>query len=103
MKLFLMGFVLLLAVVFDARRTVEAQPYCAMYNDGTQDCGIPSLDSCEQSVSGVGGYCAPDTTSQLRPNLVDRLRAQQSGQEAGPPSQDNTPNNPNWMPPPPGQ
>ena len=86
MRLFLMGFALLIAVMFDsAGHTVQAQPYCAMYDNGTRDCAIPTLSSCEQSVSGVGGYCAPDTTSQLRPNLIDRLRSEQMGQDAMPP------------------
>ena len=101
MRLFLMGFALLVAVMFDgAGHTVQAQPYCAMYDNGTRDCAIPTLSSCEQSVSGVGGYCAPDTTSQLRPNLIDRLRAEQMGQDdMSPPPEDNPRNDPNWMPP----
>ena len=82
MRLFLTGCALFLAVMLDdARHIVHAQPYCAMYDNGTQDCGIPTLQSCDQSISGVGGYCAPDTTSQLRPNLIDRLRADQFGQD----------------------
>jgi hypothetical protein len=104
-KLLLMALTLLFAGALDARRTIQAQPYCANYSDGTQSCGIPSLAGCEQSVSGVGGYCAPDTSSQLRPNLVESWRAQQRGQQGvmPPPGQGTPQSNPNWMPPPPGQ
>lgn len=100
-----LGFVLFLAVMLGGAGPIaQAQPYCAMYDNGTRDCGIPILSSCEQSVSGVGGYCSPDTTSQLRPNLIDRLRAQQFDQNPVPPPPDDNPrNDPNWMPPPPGQ
>lgn len=33
------------------------QTYCAQFESGTQTCGIPSLRECEQTVSGVGGWC----------------------------------------------
>ena len=52
-----------------------AGSYCANYDDGTQTCGIATMESCEQSISGTGGYCGPDGTSQLPPNLLQRLRA----------------------------
>jgi len=56
----------LLVVALDARGTAGAAQYCAQYNNGTQDCGIPSLASCEQSIRGVGGICVPDRRSQQR-------------------------------------
>jgi len=105
MRLPLIGFVLFFFIVLDdAARIVQAQPYCAMYSNGTQDCGIPTLQSCDQSISGVGGYCAPDTTAQLRPNLIDRWRADQSEQSPQPltlPPADTSQDSPNWLPPPP--
>jgi hypothetical protein len=71
--------------------------YCANYNDGSQSCGIPTFQSCLQSVSGVGGSCGPDNTSQLRPNLMQRLFNPQ--QFNSPAVQDPDP----AMPPPPTQ
>jgi hypothetical protein len=49
--------------------------YCAMYFNGTRSCGIPSLAMCQQAVTGVGGTCQQDFTDQLRPNMVQRMRA----------------------------
>ena len=54
---------------------VAAQPYCAFYNNGTQSCGIPTLQSCDESLSGVGGYCGPDETAAIPHNLMQRWRA----------------------------
>ena len=95
------GFLVLLAFAGDASRVVQAQAYCAMYDDGSKNCGIPTLDSCRQSISGVGGYCAPDQTSQMRPDLFERPRLFPEPQN---PSQPPTsPQDPSWMPRPPGQ
>jgi len=45
---------------------VQAAQYCAQYYNGTYDCGIPTLASCQQSVSGVGGTCVIDRRAQRR-------------------------------------
>jgi hypothetical protein len=45
---------------------VQSAQWCAQYDNGTSDCGIPTLASCQQSVSGVGGVCVPDRRSQMR-------------------------------------
>jgi|SRR5215204_5408822 hypothetical protein len=95
------GFSVLLAFVGDASHVVQAQAYCAMYDDGSKNCGIPTLDSCRQSISGVGGYCAPDQTSQMRPDLFERPRLFPDLQNSVPPA--TSPQDPNWMPPPPGE
>jgi hypothetical protein len=74
------------------------QAYCAFYNDGTQTCGIPTLQSCEQSVSGVGGMCHPDDSAQIPPNFMQRWRAarqQNNYNTPSPPGLDD-------VPPPPG-
>src|SRR5262245_64980691 len=63
-KLLSFGFALVASVALDARGTAGAAQYCAQYNNGTQDCGIPSLRSCEQSIRGVGGICVPGGRSQ---------------------------------------
>ena len=65
-KLLFSGLLVAIVVTLDARGATAAAQYCAQYNNGTQDCGIPSLASCEQSIRGVGGICVPDTRSQRR-------------------------------------
>src|SRR5262249_57039373 len=65
-KLLSFGLALVASAALDARGTAGAAQYCAQYNNGTQDCGIPSLRSCEQSIRGVGGICVPDRRSQQR-------------------------------------
>jgi hypothetical protein len=100
-RLIVIAVFVLLAIAGDASHVVQAQAYCAMYDDGTKNCGIPSLDSCRQSISGVGGYCTPDQTSQMRPDVFDGRRLF-PGQQAPPPPAAG-PQDPNWMPPPPGQ
>ena len=98
------GAVLVLFSAPDAARIASAQPYCAVYNDGTQNCGIPTLQSCEQSVSGVGGICEPDNTAQLRPDFFSRRRLQQAIEGDNPASgENNPPGGPDFMPPPPDQ
>ena len=102
MRMLLAGVGLLLAVMPGAERAAQAQPWCANFSDGSRNCGIPTLRACEQTVSGVGGVCAPDPNSQPQPMPGDGSLAQQPGPWGASPGQ-NDPNNPNWMPPPPGQ
>jgi hypothetical protein len=72
------------------------QAYCAFYNDGTQSCGIPTLQSCEDSVRGVGGMCHVDDSAQIPPNFFQRWQnAQRSYQKPSSPALDD-------VPPPPG-
>jgi hypothetical protein len=66
--------VLTLAVLFATSNAASAA-YCAMYNNGSRSCGIPSLQMCWQSVSGVGGTCEQDFTDRIPPNFVQRLRS----------------------------
>jgi hypothetical protein len=95
---------LVINAIFAAAETVTAQPYCAVYDNGSKNCGIPTIASCQESVSGVGGICEPDLTSQMRPDLFDRRRLEQALQDATPPGQSGfTPGSPNWMPPPPDE
>jgi hypothetical protein len=72
----LVGFAFLLAAFAGSERIAQAQPYCAMYSAGPPTCGIATLEICQQSISGVGGYCAPDQRSRIPPNLIERRRAQ---------------------------
>jgi hypothetical protein len=104
MRALMSGVVLVLVTVPDATRIAGAQPYCAVYNSGTQNCGIPTLQSCEQSVSGAGGICQPDNTAQLRPDFFSRRRLQQAIEGDNPSSgENNPPGGPDFMPPPPNE
>jgi len=62
-------------------------PYCAQYDDGSEDCSFSSLSMCNQSVTGVGGTCG------LNPR-----GSSPSAASPGPPSF-----NPAYVPPPPIQ
>ena len=57
----MIGAVLVLVIAPDATQIASAQPYCAVYDNGSRGCGIPTLQSCQQSVDGVGGICEPTT------------------------------------------
>jgi hypothetical protein len=94
--------VLLVATALSALPSALAQPYCARYDEGSRECGIPTLQACEQSLRGLNGVCEPDVTAQLRPDFLPRLLPPPPG-ALPPPPDPNNPNNPNWMPPPPGQ
>jgi len=94
----------LFALAIDAPHPTQAQGYCAMYNDGSKTCGIPSLAGCQQSISGVGGICTPDESSQLRPDFFGRGRLFQPLQEGAPPDQGGTLGGSlDQMPPPPDE
>jgi hypothetical protein len=99
MRMPLTGFTLFFAVALGP--CAQAQPYCAMYSDGERNCGIPSWQSCQQSISGVGGFCAPDTTAAQAPMPIDGPRARSFTPGASPVQGD--PQDPNWMPPPPDE
>ena len=100
-----MAMTLALTILSFFPASADAQTYCANFNDGTQSCGIPTLESCQQSISGVGGYCGPDQSAQLPPNLLQRLerRANPNSQPAQPDAPSTQPGGLNWMPPPPGE
>lgn len=41
--------------------------YCAVYSDGSNNCGFPTMQSCRAAVSGVGGTCSANPRMQLQP------------------------------------
>jgi hypothetical protein len=91
----------LLAVVLGETRLAGAQPYCAMYNNGSKDCGIPSLEACRQSVDGIGGRCEQDFSSQMRPDFFQRPRLFQPAPDSAPADSGNSQGNLDFVPPPP--
>jgi hypothetical protein len=102
MRMPLTGFTLFFAVALCNGPCAQAQPYCAMYSDGERNCGIPTWQSCQQSISGVGGFCVPDTTAVQQPTPMDGRFARPFTPGAAAPGQGD-PQDPNWMPPPPDE
>lgn len=100
-------YILPIAAAIAIAQAAGAQPYCANYTDGEKACGIPTLEMCQQAISGVGGYCGPDESAQIPDNFLQRRMRQmdQSGQRVLHPPQpaEDRPGGLNWMPPPPGQ
>ncbi len=43
--------------------------FCATYNDDDtpEDCSFETLEMCQESVSGIGGYCAPQSLAPAMP------------------------------------
>jgi hypothetical protein len=68
------GAVALVLLAWFAGSGAASAAYCAMYNNGSRACGIPDLQMCMQTVSGVGGTCQQDLTTSIPPNFVQRLR-----------------------------
>lgn len=48
-----------------ASGSASAQPYCMLDDSGGRTCGIPTLQQCEATRSGVGGSCEVDDSAQL--------------------------------------
>ena len=64
----------LAAIVFlGGPHSARAEEYCAEYYDGQRSCGIPTYESCMQSVSGVGGSCIEDNFSNIPKGLMQQL------------------------------
>ena len=82
---------------------VALADYCAS-NGGVRQCGFATLESCLQTISGVGGMCTPNAGSPP-PNLLQRLREQQQQQQQQQQQYQNPAQLPgiNWMPPPPSE
>jgi hypothetical protein len=57
-RLFGLAAVALAAAVFDAGTRAHAVEWCASYGGGTT-CGFANQQQCLATISGNGGYCAP--------------------------------------------
>ena len=99
MRLPPIGLVLLLIAAGGFARVAEAQPYCAEYSGGTRDCGIPTMEACQQAIRGVGGACKLDTTARIPPNLMQRM--ERRNQDFRAPAAGPTQRSLDYMPPPP--
>ena len=60
------------AAVFGLEKPAEAQnyPWCAYYSGGRgggENCGFITFQQCLATVSGIGGFCEPNTQFQSPP------------------------------------
>jgi hypothetical protein len=60
---------LVAAIAFSTIAVPARGQYCATYNDDAtpEDCSFTTMQVCQQSVNGVGGYCAPQSEAPVMP------------------------------------
>jgi len=61
-------------------KPAEAQnyPWCAIYGTGFEgtNCGFTTFQQCLNTVSGIGGFCEPNTQYQYPPGPHPLTKAQ---------------------------
>jgi hypothetical protein len=60
--LFLLGAIA--ATVLATAAEAQNYPWCALYRDGVWNCGFTTLQQCEATRSGNGGFCIQNNTYQ---------------------------------------
>ena len=48
------------ALVLTGAGEARAGAWCAWYDPYTYNCGFNTFQQCEATISGAGGYCAPN-------------------------------------------
>ena len=48
--------------MLDARSTASAAPWCAWFTRSFYDCSYYTFEQCLATISGIGGWCQPNTT-----------------------------------------
>jgi hypothetical protein len=64
MKVFLFTCAVLVATAgINTHADAQNYPWCAHYavGDEARNCGFVTYEQCMANVSGIGGYCAPNT------------------------------------------
>jgi len=64
MKAFLFTWAVLLVMTgTGTHANAQNYPWCAYYavGDEARNCGFVTYEQCRANVSGIGGYCAPNT------------------------------------------
>ena len=67
----LIGLLALPALIAMTATTANAAAWCAHYDVSTSNCGFHTYQQCLATISGIGGYCAPnyaDDRGQRRGN-----------------------------------
>jgi len=82
LKLLLFATIALVAIAAVARPAAAIEyPWCAQYggkDGGARNCGFSTLEQCRATLSGMGGFCAPNlfypgTASNTSPSNRKRL------------------------------
>jgi len=68
---FALGIFVVTAAI-GTRAEAQNYPWCAVYDvgDASYNCGFVSRDQCMATVSGIGGFCEPNTQYQSPAALV---------------------------------
>lgn len=66
--LFMLG-ILVATGALGNRAEAQNYPWCAIYDVGTEawNCGFVTREQCMTDVSGIGGFCEPNTQYQPPP------------------------------------
>ncbi len=58
--------ILVAAAVIGTQAEAQNYPWCAIYDtaDAVYNCGFVSREQCMATVSGIGGFCQPNTQYQ---------------------------------------
>ena len=76
--LFISGIFVATAMLSGGARA-QSYPWCAQYGagmGGAVNCGFTSFQQCQADVSGIGGFCEPNTTYQRPAGPHRQHRAQ---------------------------
>jgi Protein of unknown function (DUF3551) len=69
------------AIVFGSSAEAQNYPWCAEgYKDGSTNCGFVTLQQCQDTVRGSGGFCMQNNTYRALPGphaSVQRRRSTQ--------------------------
>jgi hypothetical protein len=61
------------------RATAQNYPWCSQYSEGGaggRNCGFTTFQQCLENVSGIGGFCEPNTQYQPPPGSHPFTRVQ---------------------------
>jgi Protein of unknown function (DUF3551) len=51
------------------RAEAQNYPWCSYYDSlGGENCGFTTFQQCQENVSGIGGFCEPNTQYQPAPS-----------------------------------
>lgn len=66
MKLLLIALGIVAVVGSVSRSEAQNYPWCAILNmgDEAKNCGFTTIEQCQASVSGIGGFCMRDPQYQ---------------------------------------
>jgi hypothetical protein len=66
--------------VLNTPTKAQNYPWCAIYgggnNGGATNCGFTTIQQCQATVSGIGGFCQPNTQYQPPPGPHSLTRVQ---------------------------